>query len=34
MIKRVKADGWSQERALKEADALGLHGRFRPFALN
>jgi uncharacterized protein (TIGR01244 family) len=34
MIKRVKADGWSQERALKEADALGLNDRFRPFALN
>jgi uncharacterized protein (TIGR01244 family) len=34
MIKRVKADGWSEERALKEADALGLNDRFRPFALN
>ena len=34
MIKRVKADGWPEERALKEADALGLNDRFRPFALN
>ena len=34
MIKRVKADGWPEARALKEADALGLNDRFRPFALN
>jgi uncharacterized protein (TIGR01244 family) len=34
MIKRVKADGWSQERALVEANALGLNDRLRPFALN
>jgi len=34
MIKRVKADGWTQERALEEANALGLNDRLRPFALN
>jgi len=34
MIKRVKADGWSEARALDEANALGLNDRFRPFALN
>ena len=34
MIKRVKADMWSEERALTEANALGLNDRFRPFALN
>ena len=34
MIKRVKADGWSVDRALTEANALGLNDRFRPFALN
>lgn len=34
MIKRVKADGWSEARALEEANALGLNDRFRPFALN
>jgi uncharacterized protein (TIGR01244 family) len=34
MIKRVKADGWTQDAALKEADALGLNDRLRPFALN
>ena len=34
MIKRVKADGWSRERALEEANALGLNDRLRPFALN
>jgi uncharacterized protein (TIGR01244 family) len=34
MIKRVKADGWTEARALTEADALGLNDRFRPFALN
>jgi uncharacterized protein (TIGR01244 family) len=34
MIKRVKTDGWPKERALREADALGLNDRFRPFALN
>jgi uncharacterized protein (TIGR01244 family) len=34
MIKRVKADGWGVERALAEANALGLNDRLRPFALN
>ncbi len=34
MIKRVKADGWTQERALVEANALGLNDRLRPFALD
>ena len=34
MIKRVKADGWAEARALEEANALGLNDRFRPFALN
>jgi len=34
MIKRVKADGWPEARALEEANALGLNDRFRPFALN
>jgi uncharacterized protein (TIGR01244 family) len=34
MIKRVKADGWSVDRALVEANALGLNDRLRPFALN
>ena len=34
MIKRVKADGWTVDRALTEANALGLNDRFRPFALN
>jgi len=34
MIKRVKADGWSVDRALAEANALGLNDRLRPFALN
>ena len=34
MIKRVKADGWTVERALTEANALGLNDRLRPFALN
>jgi len=34
MIKRVKADGWSVDRALVEANALGLNDRFRPFAMN
>jgi uncharacterized protein (TIGR01244 family) len=34
MIKRVKADGWSEARALEEANALGLNDRLRPFALN
>jgi uncharacterized protein (TIGR01244 family) len=34
MIKRVKADGWPVERALAEANALGLNDRLRPFALN
>ncbi|HEY5618100.1 MAG TPA: sulfur transferase domain-containing protein [Vicinamibacterales bacterium] len=34
MIKRVKADGWTVDRALVEANALGLNDRFRPFALN
>jgi uncharacterized protein (TIGR01244 family) len=34
MIKRVKADGWTLDRALVEANALGLNDRLRPFALN
>ena len=34
MIKRVKADRWSVERALTEANALGLNDRLRPFALS
>jgi uncharacterized protein (TIGR01244 family) len=34
MIKRVKADGWTEARALEEANALGLNDRFRPFAQN
>ena len=34
MIKRVKADGWTQAAALDEANALGLNDRLRPFALN
>ena len=34
MIKRVKADGWTIDRALVEANALGLNDRLRPFAMN
>jgi uncharacterized protein (TIGR01244 family) len=34
MIKRVKADGWPEARALEEANALGLNDRLRPFALS
>ena len=34
MIKRVKADGWTQAAALEEANALGLNDRLRPFALS
>ena len=34
MIKRVLADHWTEERALTEANALGLNDRLRPFALN
>ena len=34
MIKRWKADGWDEQRALEEAVALGLNERFQPFALN
>lgn len=34
MIKRVLADHWDEERALTEANALGLNDRLRPFALN
>jgi hypothetical protein len=34
MIKRVKADGWTEARALEEANALGLNDRLRPFALD
>jgi uncharacterized protein (TIGR01244 family) len=33
MIKRWKADGWDQARALQEAVELGLNERFKPFAL-
>ena len=34
LIKRVKADHWPLDRALTEANALGLNDRLRPFALN
>jgi uncharacterized protein (TIGR01244 family) len=34
MIKRVKADHWPLDRALAEANALGLNDRLRPFAMN
>ena len=34
MVKRVKADGWDEARALEEANLLGLNDRLRPFALN
>jgi len=34
MVKRVLADGWDEQRALTEANALGLNDRFRPFALS
>ena len=34
MIKRGKADGWDENRALVEANALGLNDRLRPFAMN
>jgi uncharacterized protein (TIGR01244 family) len=33
MIKRWKADGWDEQRALDEALALGLNERFKTFAL-
>jgi len=34
MIKRVVADKWDEQRALTEANLLGLNDRLRPFALN
>ncbi len=34
MVKRVVADHWDEQRALTEANALGLNDRLRPFALN
>src|SRR4029077_3509237 len=34
MIKRVVADHWDEQRALTEANALGLNDRLRPFALD
>jgi uncharacterized protein (TIGR01244 family) len=34
MVKRVKGDRWPVERALTEANALGLNDRFRPWVLN
>jgi uncharacterized protein (TIGR01244 family) len=34
MVKRVKGDGWPVQRALAEANALGLNDRFRPWVLN
>jgi uncharacterized protein (TIGR01244 family) len=34
MVKRVKGDRWPVERALAEANALGLNDRFRPWVLN
>ena len=33
-IKRVKVDKWDQERALEEANALGLNDRLRTWALD
>jgi len=33
MIKRVKVDHWDEERALAEANALGLNDRLRPWTL-
>jgi len=34
MVKRVKGDGWPVQRALEEANALGLNDRFRPWVMN
>lgn len=34
MVKRVKGDRWPVQRALAEANALGLNDRFRPWVLN
>jgi len=34
MIKRVIADKWDEQRALTEANLLGLNDRLRPFALD
>lgn len=34
MVKRVLADKWDEQRALTEANLLGLNDRLRPFALN
>jgi uncharacterized protein (TIGR01244 family) len=34
MIKRVNVDGWDQQKALTEAEALGLTDRLRPFVTN
>lgn len=34
MVKRVKGDQWPVQRALEEANGLGLNDRFRPWVLN
>jgi len=34
MVKRIKGDGWPVQRALAEANALGLNDRFRPWVMN
>jgi uncharacterized protein (TIGR01244 family) len=34
MVKRVKSDRWPVQRALAEANALGLNDRFRPWVMN
>lgn len=34
MVKRVKGDRWPVQRALAEANALGLNDRFRPWVMN
>jgi len=34
MVKRVKGDRWPVQRALAEANALGLNDRFRPWVMH
>lgn len=34
MVKRVKGDGWPVQRALAEANMLGLNDRFRPWVMS
>lgn len=34
MVKRIKGDGWPVQRALAEANMLGLNDRFRPWVMN